>query len=351
MELIEQGNKLFQEKKYQEAINKYTESLSYSLDKKDEIRAYGNRSQSFINLKEYEKGLEDANQVLLLEENQLKGVLKKITCLNKLKKKKELFDFMSKVSLTDKIYLDFKKEIYEEYEVIEIETLIDYYGAIISKLIFSTKVLKEIEEKEYHDTWHVIDYFDGTKDKKFEIPCPPELFLSKTLLEKYPNLNYKELYMKFSLLGHKSIFNISFYLSLFKLLKKTLLFKKKIVTSFEMIYTEPKCKTVNWYDVPKGGRLVTDFESHFILLFNQEYYLDFHSALFSYFDTTESGHFIKIFHKNDSHHYRLKEKKDKEYFENSYCSEYKLDNRYLLKLQYILENFYSIKYFNKNKFI
>jgi hypothetical protein len=68
-------------------------------------------------------------------------------------------------------------------DLIDLITIVGY-GA--SRFIMSSKVLKKVEHQQYHDVWELEDYFDPQNDeRKFDIPCPPELFITNPqLIEK-----------------------------------------------------------------------------------------------------------------------------------------------------------------------
>ncbi len=70
-ELIEEGNKLFTQSQFYVAIRYYTKAIEKS--NKTSVRAYLNRSQSFIKLEKYNSAYQDAKQATNLEKNNLKA--------------------------------------------------------------------------------------------------------------------------------------------------------------------------------------------------------------------------------------------------------------------------------------
>lgn len=55
------GNEAFKNKNYEEAVNCFTQAIELNPD--DHV-FYSNRSNSYVNLKEYGKALEDAEQCI-----------------------------------------------------------------------------------------------------------------------------------------------------------------------------------------------------------------------------------------------------------------------------------------------
>lgn len=71
--LIEVGNDAFRKGKEQEAIQLYTEAIRSSKAGKIDARLYSNRSLCFLNIADFERALEDANNCLLIEPKNWKA--------------------------------------------------------------------------------------------------------------------------------------------------------------------------------------------------------------------------------------------------------------------------------------
>ena len=110
------------------------------------------------------------------------------------------------------------------------------HGVLIKIIILTTFSSKD-----------VVDYFDSTKDKKFDIPIPPNLFAPMFDDELKVLQYYTKFVMGFNPIESTS--NVGYVSAmLHKLSKKSLIYNNKLVKSFGLIHGYPKCKTVNYFE-------------------------------------------------------------------------------------------------------
>lgn len=86
LSLKNEGNKLFKEGKYEEALNKYTEALKY-----DSVNSviYSNRSGTYTKLEKYDCALSDALECIKLNPQWAKGFFRKTMALKGLRRHDE----------------------------------------------------------------------------------------------------------------------------------------------------------------------------------------------------------------------------------------------------------------------
>jgi len=91
------GNKLYQKKQYQDALNYYMESLKVL---PFEVKTLTNIAQVYIKLKSYDDAIEFLNRSLFVDDKNVKSLSRKCFVLCELGKPLEAFPLIVKVSTT-----------------------------------------------------------------------------------------------------------------------------------------------------------------------------------------------------------------------------------------------------------
>ncbi|XP_072889563.1 zinc finger CCCH domain-containing protein 7B [Hemitrygon akajei] len=105
--LLEEGNELYQEKDYKQALFQYVEALNVAqYAQSDEVviaqrlleHLYVNRATCYFSMGVYEKALEDCENALKLNEDNYRALYRKTRALNELGKHKEAYECIAKCS-------------------------------------------------------------------------------------------------------------------------------------------------------------------------------------------------------------------------------------------------------------
>ncbi|CAD7963654.1 unnamed protein product [Amoebophrya sp. A120] len=99
--LKREGNDWMKQKNYEKAIEKYTEAIGVANDNKEETvyLLHSNRAQAYINLKQYDKAMEDAETAIRLKDDWFKGYSHKATILLKWERYEEILE-VGRIGLT-----------------------------------------------------------------------------------------------------------------------------------------------------------------------------------------------------------------------------------------------------------
>jgi stress-induced-phosphoprotein 1 len=92
-EMKDKGNAAFKHKKYENALNYYSEAIK--LDPNDHV-LYSNRSVCYYNMKKFDKALEDADACIKIKTDFGRGYLRKGNAEIKLDKIKEAVETFKK---------------------------------------------------------------------------------------------------------------------------------------------------------------------------------------------------------------------------------------------------------------
>jgi len=90
-EYKKKGNKAFSEKKFQDAIDFYTQALEKDLEGKNHHLLYSNRSASWLAMEDHERAMEDANATVKAKSDWSKGYYRRGKVYEALKKLNEAF--------------------------------------------------------------------------------------------------------------------------------------------------------------------------------------------------------------------------------------------------------------------
>lgn len=96
MDSKEEGNKLFQEGSWSEAVEQYSKGLAGAEALSDDLRLklHSNRSQCYLNLMRWQEALDDSQVCLSIDEYHMKSILRRATALEALgSPRKALRDF------------------------------------------------------------------------------------------------------------------------------------------------------------------------------------------------------------------------------------------------------------------
>jgi hypothetical protein len=128
-------------------------------------------------------------------------------------------------------------------------------GEISKTLIYSTKQLKKIEEKELHDIWHLEDYFDHTKEIKYDNPIDPKIFAPFIKDDEERVVNYCH---KFAHGINKAygLLNVSFAYGLEKFLKnKIILYEDEVLKEVGLQVGDIRCRTHTYFGIARGKKI------------------------------------------------------------------------------------------------
>jgi hypothetical protein len=231
---------------------------------------------------------------------------------------------------------------YEQFQptnLVDLVNLLQLAANVASSLVISTRILKKVEHQTYHDVWEVEDYFDPTNDfRKFDIPCPPDQFISNTQLIENETRHRNELAQQFTPvpsvdlftedrsdqtvinLNHKfaqgslrpnGFMNVALAIMLVRMLKnknvhlcflakdKTL----KTVTGVGVKFGTVRCKSVTWHGIARGNVVVRDYDYHAWLSVRfsdeQEIDIDLMAAQFDHYTYLQLTKFpVRIFNES-----------------------------------------------------
>lgn len=88
----DKGNDAFSAGNYSDAVNFYTKAIE--IDSGNHV-LYSNRSAAYAKAGKYDEALKDANKVLDISPSWVKGLSRKVTALNGLKRHDEAFEIFT----------------------------------------------------------------------------------------------------------------------------------------------------------------------------------------------------------------------------------------------------------------
>lgn len=110
--LLEEGNALFKDRSWEEAVKEFSEGLNvaqYAASEDIHIpealleSLYVNRAAAYYNMQEYRRGVEDCDNALLLSEESCQALFRKALCLKGLGKKEEAYSCTSDCLLINRM--------------------------------------------------------------------------------------------------------------------------------------------------------------------------------------------------------------------------------------------------------
>jgi tetratricopeptide (TPR) repeat protein/curved DNA-binding protein CbpA len=147
-ELKEEGNILFKERKWTDALKKYDESIEIlPMNKKVVSILHVNKSTIYLKIKEYEKSLEQCNKAIESDKRSVKGYKNRIVSYYELKKYDEAIIDLKMLSTLDKELSEEIKKISKAIEEVKKINKKSHYEILGVKSTETSEEIKKVYKK------------------------------------------------------------------------------------------------------------------------------------------------------------------------------------------------------------